>query len=58
MILDEKDEMSVEKTRELKTPLRLIRNEMKISEAKSLKEVQDSIKQAYTTLASLDGKKS
>jgi hypothetical protein len=43
MLLDSENQESKEKIQELKTPLRLIKNEMKISEAKSLKEVRECI---------------
>ena len=53
MLLDEKDETSLEKTKKLRIPLKLIRMEMKISEARSFEETKKSIENAYETLANI-----
>ena len=55
MLLDEKDEASLEKTKQLRIPLKLIRNEMKISQAESFEETKKSIENAYQTFANIQG---
>jgi len=58
LILDEKDSASLEKTKDLKVPLKLIRNEMNLCEANSLSETKLSICKAFKTLTSLQPSKS
>ena len=53
MILDNTDESSIEKTKQLKQPLKLIRNEMKISESKNLQETKESISKAFKHMMGL-----
>jgi len=55
MLLDEKDETSLEKTKQLRTPLKLIRKEMRISEANSFEETKKSIESAHQTFTNIQG---
>jgi len=53
LALDSQNEDDKKQTKNLETPLLLLRKEMRISEEKSLEETQKSISQAYKKLCKL-----